>query len=506
LKVADAERIALRSLYERMPSASQILSVSDTSPENGSGSGSSTLQMQYVEMFYDFRAYIISGSEDDMERLRGSVVNFKVELLKSRAVLPESKIYDILKPIMEELETQLVKMSSESDSLVAIRNGLENELAKVAKVASTLYINQNNFRIADVAWVEQSLIFSTLMAIILSVTTVIIVYNLIITPLFALIASVQKVAAGDLTERVDITRHDEFGQVQVGLQKMTVNLHVLVAELRDGVIQIASAAEELSVVTDQTSAGVTSQKSETDMVATAMQEMTSTVNEVARNAQAGSTAAINAAKESRDGDQIVKDVVEKMAQLAEKMMACTGAMEHLKHQGDHIGGILVVIKSVAQQTNLLALNAAIEAARAGDAGRGFAVVADEVRGLAQRTHTSTEEIEKLITQLHQSTQEVASILDTTRTLSNSSVKLAHQAGASLGHINHSISSIEGMNQQIASAAEQQSSAAEDINRSIVNVRAISDQTAEASHETAASSAELARLGVHLQTLVSRFRL
>lgn len=248
-----------------------------------------------------------------------------------------------------------------------------------------------------------------------------------------------------------------------------------------------------------------SQKVETDLVATAMNQMTSTVMEVARNAEEASEAARQADQQAQDGDKVVNDAIVQIERLALEVNNSTQAMGKLKQESDKIGGVLDVIKSVSQQTNLLALNAAIEAARAGEAGRGFAVVADEVRSLAQRTQESTEEIEVLIAALQSGTQQVVSTLDASRGLTDSSVELSRQAGCALGHITRTVSTIQAMNQQIAAAGEEQSSVAEQINRSILSVRDVSEQTAAASEETAASSIELARLGMELQEMVGKFR-
>ncbi|WP_455657234.1 methyl-accepting chemotaxis protein [Pseudomonas cannabina] len=232
--------------------------------------------------------------------------------------------------------------------------------------------------------------------------------------------------------------------------------------------------------------------------------MTATVQEVARNAEEASEAAVAADQQARDGERVVNEAIAQIERLAVAVGNSSEAMGALKQESEKIGSVLDVIKSVAQQTNLLALNAAIEAARAGEAGRGFAVVADEVRSLAQRTQKSTEEIESLIASLQSGTQQAATVMDSSRELSGSSVELTRRAGSSLENITKTVSAIQSMNQQIAAAAEQQSATAEEINRSIINVRDISEQTSSASEETAASSVELARLGNHLQILVSRF--
>ncbi|WP_458788614.1 methyl-accepting chemotaxis protein [Pseudomonas sp. D4-18] len=232
--------------------------------------------------------------------------------------------------------------------------------------------------------------------------------------------------------------------------------------------------------------------------------MTATVQEVARNAEEASEAAVAADQQAREGERVVGEAITQIERLASAVGKSSEAMGVLRVESDKIGSVLDVIKSVAEQTNLLALNAAIEAARAGEAGRGFAVVADEVRSLAQRTQKSTEEIEGLIAGLQSGTQHASTIMDSSRELTVSSVELTRRAGGSLESITRTVSAIQSMNQQIAAAAEQQSATAEEINRSVINVRDVSEQTSAASEETAASSVELARLGNHLQVLVSRF--
>lgn len=324
-------------------------------------------------------------------------------------------------------------------------------------------------------------------------------------PLHEALDVVGRIASGDLSQVQGSVRRDELGELHRGVQRMGGTLRDLISAIRDGVAQIASSAEELSAVTQQTSAGVNNQKVETDQVATAVHEMSATVQEVARNAESASQAATLADTEAKAGERVVVDAISHIERLAAEVSRSSDAMEHLQQESNKIGSVMDVIKSVAEQTNLLALNAAIEAARAGEAGRGFAVVADEVRGLALRTQKSTEEIEELIIGLQQEAEDVALMMVTSRNLTDSSVQLARKAGGALGIITGNVSNIQSMNQQIAAAAEQQSAVTEEINHSIINVREVSEQTASASEQTAASTVELARLGHQLQIMVSHFR-
>ncbi|CRI55004.1 HAMP domain-containing methyl-accepting chemotaxis protein [Pseudomonas sp. CCOS 191] len=372
--------------------------------------------------------------------------------------------------------------------------------------SQAMTVSQTTVRDQGTQQAKTLLAGATVLALLLGVLAAFAITRQIIVPLRQTLAAAERVAGGDLRQDLKADRRDELGQLQASMQRMTQSLRELIGGIGDGVTQIASAAEELSAVTEQTSAGVNNQKVETDQVATAMNEMAATVQEVARNAEQASEAALMADQQAREGDKVVGEAISQIERLASEVVNSSEAMNQLKAESDKIGSVLDVIKSVAQQTNLLALNAAIEAARAGEAGRGFAVVADEVRSLAQRTQQSTEEIEELIASLQNGTERVAGVMDSSRALTDSSVELTRRAGDSLGTITRTVSSIQSMNQQIATAAEQQSAVAEEINRSVMNVRDISDQTSAASEETASSSVELARLGTHLQGLVGRFRL
>ncbi|EJT83490.1 methyl-accepting chemotaxis sensory transducer [Pseudomonas putida S11] len=325
-------------------------------------------------------------------------------------------------------------------------------------------------------------------------------------PLRQTLAVAGRIAKGDLSQVEPVQRRDEMGQLQTSMREMTLSLRELIGGIDQGVSHLSQAATQLAASSEDTTLRINQQREETDQVATAMNQMSATVQEVAQNAEQASLAATNADQHAQIGDQVVAEAIGRIEQLAGQMDNCLAAMQHLAGESQRIGSILDVIKSVSEQTNLLALNAAIEAARAGEAGRGFAVVADEVRGLAQRTSTATEEIGQLIDSLHNGTDEVTRLLDNSKNLTEQSVALSRKAGHALSQITDTVSSIQGMNQQIATASEEQSVVAEQINRSVLNVRDVSDQTSAASEQTAASSGELEQLGQQLRGMVGRFNI
>ncbi|AMW86337.1 methyl-accepting chemotaxis protein [Pseudomonas sp. TH34] len=456
---------------------------------------------------FQVRGYTYSGKVEAEQPALDAIDNALKKITDLNDQLPEQYRAN-LQEASVSLQAYRAAVSQYRDSQVATAAAMKI-MAEQGDIlldhSDKLTTSQTVVRDTDTAHAKNLLLLATALALAFGILAAWAITRQIVIPLSQTLKVAERVAAGDLSHNLISERRDELGQLQRSMQSMTVGLRELIGGISDGVTQIASAAEQLSAVTEQTSAGVNSQKVETDQVATAMNEMAATVQEVARNAEEASEAAVAADQQAREGDKVVGEAIAQIERLASEVGNSTEAMGHLKRESDKIGSVLDVIKSVAQQTNLLALNAAIEAARAGEAGRGFAVVADEVRSLAQRTQKSTEEIEELIVGLQSGTQQVATIMDNSRGLTDSSVELTRRAGNALENITRTVSAIQAMNQQIATAAEQQSAVAEEINRSVLNVRDVSEQTSAASEETAASSAELARLGVYLQSLVGRFK-
>jgi methyl-accepting chemotaxis protein len=326
-----------------------------------------------------------------------------------------------------------------------------------------------------------------------------------ITPARQLVQDLDRMAAGDFTRPVRRSTNDEFGQVAGSAQKLQQQLGQMIGRLTEVVHQVAAAASQLAAVSERTNGGVREQQGAVEQVATAMNEMNATVQEVARNAAEAAEAARSADHETRQGNTVVLATVSTIEELAAEIERSSQVMARLKSDSEAVGTVLEVIRGIAEQTNLLALNAAIEAARAGEQGRGFAVVADEVRSLALRTQASTEEINGIIERVAQGTEETTAAMNHSRSRAQQSVEQAQQAGRALSSIAGAVSTINDMNSQIATAAEEQSAVTEEMNRSIVSINDLAERSAGGAGETTAASEQLARLAENLKQLTQGFR-
>lgn len=312
-------------------------------------------------------------------------------------------------------------------------------------------------------------------------------------------------ADGDLTQRLTLQGNDEIAQMASSINAFIEKVHLLVKDVSHSTQQVAHAAEQLAEITTQSNQLVLSQRQETEQVATAMHEMTATVQDVAQNALLASAAAQEANTETALGSTVAGNTATSIGMLASQVTTATELMDQVLADSEKIDSILEVIEGVAEQTNLLALNAAIEAARAGEQGRGFAVVADEVRHLAQRTQGSTLEIHTMIEKLQLGISQAATSMQQGRRQTTESVEHVHNAQAALEKISAAVTRITDMNASIASAAEQQSAVAEEIDRNVNNINDITQQVSQNANLTNSASQELALLSEQLQTQVGSFK-
>ncbi len=329
----------------------------------------------------------------------------------------------------------------------------------------------------------------------------------IIRNLQEVVMSLREMASGqgDLRKRLQSRQQDEVGELVGEFNRFVAKLQGIIREISDSVGSLNNAAQQMSVVTGRSREDIVKQQSDIDQVATAINEMSATVHEVARNAADAAGAAKEADNEAASGKQVVSQAVGTIDKLASDVEEAATVIHQLAQDSENIGTVLDVIKAIAEQTNLLALNAAIEAARAGEQGRGFAVVADEVRTLAQRTQQSTQEIQEIIEKLQAGAEKAERVMKASREQAQTSVDESSRAGTSLMSITEKVARINDMNTQIANAAEEQSAVAEEISRSIVAINNVAVQTSQSSGQLQQASEEVSAMATQLQGLVSKFK-
>lgn len=350
------------------------------------------------------------------------------------------------------------------------------------------------------------MLIGTLLFIIL---TIYLVYKTAIAKKLAVLNnSIHELASGssDLTQRLDDKGSDEISSLASGFNKFIENHRLFIKEIAGSAQQLSESTNEMGNITQQAKDDSAEQKNQIALVATAVNEMAATIQEVASNTATADESARHAKAETASGLQVVEDNIRITNTLSEEMEKAAEVIQSLKTDSESIGSVLDVIRGISEQTNLLALNAAIEAARAGEHGRGFAVVADEVRTLASRTQDSTVERQEMIERLQQGADSAVTVMGNGIETVGSSVKQATQTGESLKSITETVNSISDINAQIASAIEEQSAVAEDINQNVVTVDNLAQRGDESSTNIAAANEQLRQMADNLATIVSQFKL
>ena len=444
-----------------------------------------------------------------------SAQNTYEKLISSRE---EQSHYDSFKAAESQylaLQSQLLQHMRSGDRTAAmamLASGINQHADDMDSTLSEL--TQHNREGASTAAKASNAVYShamrgTLLVMALSAVATIVLATLltrsIVRPLSEAVEVADSVAKGNLTLAIDTRGNDEPARLLQALKGMQCNLRGTIEQITGAADQLAAAATQLTSVTEATTHNLHRQNLEIDQAATAVTQMSSAVDEVARNAADASESSSESGQIARHGSAQINQTLSTIGQLASDVDATSAHFGQLAHKIRGISQVLDVIRSIAEQTNLLALNAAIEAARAGDAGRGFAVVADEVRALAHKTGQSTREIETMIGTVQNDTERALQAMNSSNGLAKQTLEVARDAGTALEQIIDSISVITDRNLVIASATEQQAHVAREVDHNLINIRDLSLQTSAGSGQTISASRALSDLATSLQGMVSRFQ-
>ncbi len=353
-----------------------------------------------------------------------------------------------------------------------------------------------------------SAIIATVIAVIIIIALLGMLIRVLMQPLHVMGRAMHDIAEGegDLTKRLTIHGHDEFGTLGMSFNRFVERIHTSIREVASATGQVNEVALRVVSASNSSMLNSDQQASRTSSVAAAINQLGAAAQEIAQNAALASQHSSEARSLAEDGQQVVDKTISAMQQLSAKISDSCGNIETLNSNTVNIGQILEVITGISQQTNLLALNAAIEAARAGEAGRGFAVVADEVRNLAHRTQDSAQQVQKMIEELQVGAREAVTIMTDSQRQSDSSVGIANQAGERLGSVTQRIGEIDGMNQSVATATEEQTAVVESINVDITEINMLNQEGVENLQSTLRACSDLEQQAARLKHLVGTFRI
>ena len=372
-------------------------------------------------------------------------------------------------------------------------------------IGSGVYIDDIQAQFYEQVW-KASLI-GIVIALVMALLVILIARS-IVQPLQEAVHAMANIASGesDLTRSLDTHGQDEVTQLSRHFNSFTAKLRQVVGQLQVCANALGQSSQELGSNATQAHDRSQQQSQQMELVATAINEVTYGVQDVAKNAEHAASEMRDAQAQAQQGQVNIDGSLQQIDQLSTTISQAVEVIRTLSSESTQIGGVLEVIRSIADQTNLLALNAAIEAARAGEQGRGFAVVADEVRLLAQRTQKSTAEIQVMIERLQGHSEAAVKVISDSHSASQLTIEQAGQAGASLTAIGQALHNLNGLNASIASATLQQAHVVEDINQNVTQAAGLSHSTALAAEQSSVASAQLRGLSEQLDGLLRQFRI
>jgi methyl-accepting chemotaxis protein len=398
---------------------------------------------------------------------------------------------------------QLAKEAAKVEALQgALKHELIDLLDEIQKFTLAATLQAEHDEQSAIIWISISFVLALVVGLVLPF----IISKSIVTPINTLTARLTEIASGDgdLTIRVDDSAKDETGDVARQFNKFLDVLKTLISNTNNQADDLGDASELALRVMRETVSNIDKQHAETGMVATAVNEMSSSTQEVARSASHAAQVTQVVKEKVTEGRQEAIETQSIIKQLADEVSEASEVIKSLVEETNSIGNVLESIQGIAAQTNLLALNAAIEAARAGESGRGFAVVADEVRTLAQRTQTSTVDIQELLLRLRSEANNAVTSMNKGTDSAATCLEKSAKTSQTFEEASSSVTQISDLNVQIAAAAEEQSAVAEEINRNIVRISDLAEVTAQGAQSTAEANTTIAKRVIDLHTNLNAF--
>lgn len=383
-----------------------------------------------------------------------------------------------------------------------------DDRVKLREVGSLFFVTENSHIRAELSKLVGIALGKTVLSIVLLVSLIVLLMKVLVSrPIESVVSALREISMGDgdLTQRLPEKENNEIGKLSKYFNKFVERIQNMVIDSGSTNHDLLDAVEQLKYIVHRSSELVNTQQQETDMVATAVNQMSEAATEVASNAQTAANFTDTANKEVKSATQMISNTVDTVESLANDFSNGTISIASVQDRVNDIGSVLDVIRGIAEQTNLLALNAAIEAARAGEQGRGFAVVADEVRALAGRTQQSTGEIQTMIERLQESAGEAVSVMDGGTENSKKAVQMANDAVQNLSTIATHIGSLNEMNAQTANAVGEQSQVSESVSENVTRIATLANETNHITNKAAKISKSVEAATNRLASMIGSFK-
>ncbi|WP_434362278.1 methyl-accepting chemotaxis protein [Parasalinivibrio latis] len=467
-----------------------------------------SLNKSFFNMHISAMRYSGDPTGDNARFLAKNVKDATKKLKRTLGLATQSSAKERLKSIDSEFKnyTQLVEHSrTYNEQLNTVRLQLQGAVMNASNTVSALNQSEQSKNSTYSSTVKTLIYVVIIVAFGLSTLVSIWLIRSIMVPLRQSMSFASQIASGNLAERLEVSRKDEFGVLNTALNQSAESLSSMIAELRDVCSSILQSCEVMEQSVGQSTQAVDTQLGETSAIANALTEMTSSAVNIADNTRDGSEQSDLAKNSAAEGTKMLERSMNAIRALSDSMAVASKSVTKLQHDSENIGNILSVIRGIAEQTNLLALNAAIEAARAGTMGRGFAVVADEVRALASKTQDSVEEITEIVETIQNGANSVSSAIEEANGRSTDVRELSAHSSDAYKDIASAIERIARFNEEVSLAAASQSATAEEVTDNIMRVKDLSEGNAQQLHEISEQAATQSEQAKTLFKLVGVFK-